>query len=95
LDAARQFAKILPREAQLVYIAMGGSAAQIAKLKAGAPIAGVHCHAPAGVASRSTFEALKLRYAALPSLYVINRFGVLAGVGRVSEFPALLAAASR
>ena len=95
LESAQRFAKALPKDAQLVYIALGGTTAQVTKLKASAPIAGIHCHAPAGASSRNAFEELKLRYAPLPSLYVFNRVGAVSGVGQVSEFTSLLAAASR
>ena len=95
LDAARHFADALPQGAQLVYIALGGSLPEVVRLKAAAPLPGVHCHAPAGAASRDAYDALKIRYAGLPCLYVINRAGFLAGVGQVAEFPALLVAGLR
>ena len=95
LESVKRFEKALPKDTQLVYVAFGGAAPLVNRLKSSASAPGVHCHAVAGTASKAASDALKLRYADLPCLYVINRAGVLTGLGRVEEFASLIAKASR
>lgn len=95
LELVKRFEKALPKDTQLVYVAFGGSAPLVNRLKPSASALGVHCHAVAGTASKAASDALKLRYADLPGLYVINRAGLLSAVGHVEEFAALMAQASR
>lgn len=95
LESARRFEKIMPQNSQLVYLAYGGSSQGTANLASAAPVAGLHCFAAAGTASRAVSDGLQLRYAELPALYVVNRFGTLSGVGRIEDAALLLANASR
>ncbi len=95
LESVKRFEKILPQNSQMVYLAYGGSAQVTAKLASTAPVAGLHCFAAAGTASRAVSDGLQLRYAELPALYVLNRSGTLSGVGRIEDAANLLANASR
>jgi hypothetical protein len=95
LESVKRFEKALPPGAQLIYLAYGGSVPLVNRLKASAAVAGIHCQATAGTASKAASDALKLRYTDLPYLYVINPSGVLTGVGRAEEFTTLMAQASR
>ena len=75
---------------QLVYLALGGTAEEIATLQSAAPIKGRFCHQQ-GAAVAPTLRALKLT--GLPYVYVLNRDGKLAGHGPVGELKSLLALA--
>jgi hypothetical protein len=95
LESVKRFENALPPGAQLIYLAYGGSVPLVNRLKVSAAMAGIHCQATAGTASKAASDGLKLRYTDLPYLYVINRSGVLTGVGRMEEFTTLIAQASR
>lgn len=88
LQTLASYAKVVPKNAQVVYLAMGGSKAQVYRLKTALPISGQSCYAAAGPAVNATAAALKLR--TLPCIYVLNRMGVMADFGPLSELPALL-----
>jgi hypothetical protein len=90
LSAVKRFEKSLSKDVQIVYLAMGGSASQVNKAKAAAPLAGTHCHAPAGLLARAANDALKLVGSPFPRVYVLNRAGLLVGFGRVEDLPALV-----
>lgn len=95
LDALKPLARMLPSDAQVVYLALGGSEKQVTAARLAAPISGWHCHAQAGPQSRSAIEALKLQYAPLPRLFVFGRAGTLVGFGRMNDLPSLFPQAAR
>jgi hypothetical protein len=82
----------LPANVQWIYVGLGVTAVEARAAAARAPFAGTHCREDAG--PRSAI-AQKLRLTTSPSVFVLNRQGVLTGFGRVDELPALLAAAGR
>jgi len=82
----------LPANVQWIYVGLGVTAADARAAAARAPFAGAHCRDDAG--PRSAI-AQKLRLTTSPTVFVLNRQGVLTGFGRVEELPALLAAAGR
>ena len=86
----KRFEKSLPSDTQVIYLAMGGTAAQVTRGKAEAVVPGIHCHAPTGPLARAANDGLKLQYSRLPRAYVLNRSGVLVGYGKVEDLPALM-----
>jgi len=82
----------LHRDVRWIYLGLGvtSAAARAAELRA--PFAGVHCQDDGG--PRSAL-AQRLQVTSSPTVFVLNRHGVLTGFGRVDELPALLAAAAR
>jgi hypothetical protein len=89
-----RFEKSLPKDTQIVYLAMGGTSVQVKKVSDNPPLPGIHCHAPSGPLSRSATQGLKLSYSPIPRVYVLNRAGLLTGFGRIEDLPALMAKVS-
>ena len=82
----------LPANLQWIYVGLGVTAAEARTAAVRAPFAGTHCREETG--PRSAI-AQKLQLTTSPTVFVLNRQGVLTGFGRVDELPALLAAAGR
>jgi hypothetical protein len=94
LDALKPMGRMMPKDVQVVFLAMGGTKKQVQTGRAASPLPGTHCHAPAGPLSRAATDSLKLQYSPVPRLYVLNRAGKLVGIGRLEELPALLTRAA-
>lgn len=92
LQSLTRYQNSVPPGVQFVYLALGGSAKDVAALSATAPIKGRFSH-QTGVAVSAALRALKLT--TVPYLFVLNKDGHLAGFGPVSEFTGLLALAMR
>lgn len=82
----------LPRGVRWIYVGLGVTTAAARAAESRAPFPGVHCRDDGG--PRSAL-AQRLRVTSSPTVFVLNRHGVLTGFGRVDELPALLAAAAR
>lgn len=78
------------RNAEVVYVALGGSASAVRESKQRVRVAGAYCHAPAGAGYRVVAEALKLRYTPLPRLFVIDKQGAVVGAGSTRDLVTLL-----
>ncbi len=94
LAALKPMGRIMPKDAQVVFLAMGGTEKQVKAGRAASPLPGTHCHAPAGPLSRAASDSLELQYSAVPRLYVLNRAGKLVGIGPLEDLPALLTRAA-
>lgn len=94
LAVLKTLGKAVPKDAQIVYLALGGTEKAAKALWAAPPLPGVHCHAPAGPLSRAVSEALHLRYSPVPRVYVLNKAGNLAGFGPLEDLPLLLTRAA-
>ena len=82
------------QNADIVYLGLGGSPAVLTEAKQQfVRLPGAYCHAPGGASARRAIEALKLQYAPLPRVYVLDRGALVLGSGSFSELPALLAKA--
>ncbi len=92
LQTLVRYVKAVPKQAQVIYLGMGGTKAQVTRLKNALPIPGQSCYAATGPAMNATAVALKLR--TLPCVYVLNRAGLLSDFGPLTEFPAILARAT-
>jgi hypothetical protein len=92
LKSLTRYQNSVPPGVQFVYLALGGSAKDVAALSATAPIKGRFSH-QTGAAVSAALRALKLT--TVPYLFVLNKDGHLAGFGPVSEFTGLLALAMR
>lgn len=84
------FKTILPADSRVVYLGLGGSEGQIKKAESIIPVPGIHCHATVGASSRAAMEALKLKYAPLPRIYIINAKGTLVAEGKIDDLPVLI-----
>lgn len=82
----------LAKGVRWIYLGMPATAAQVNAVKAKAPFSGTHCIDDASATS-AVAQHLKVRSS--PTVFVLNRQGVLTGFGRVDELPALLTAAAR
>lgn len=82
----------LPAAVNWVYLGLGATRNETRAAAAAAPFAGTHCQDEGGPQSA---VAQRLRVTTSPTVFVIDRHGVLTGFGRVDELPALLAAAAR
>lgn len=89
LDELMRFGRRAPRGVEFVYLAIGGTKAEVQAAVGDVPFPGLYCHVPAGTNAQAIMAALKVTTA--PYLYVVNRTGQLAGFGPASELPALLA----
>jgi hypothetical protein len=92
LKSLEVFRNSIPPGVQFVYLALGGTAKEIATLQSAAPIKGRFCH-QTGPAVSPTLSALKLT--GMPYIYVLNREGKVAGFGPFGELTSLLALAMR
>ena len=82
------------QNADIIYVGLGGSVADLSAAKQQfVRLPGAYCHAPGGVGSRRAIDALKLQYAPLPRVYVLDRGALVLGSGSFSDLPALLAKA--
>jgi hypothetical protein len=90
LSTIRKFEKSIPIGTQFIYLALGGTAAAVRRQEGSPLFPGEHCHAPAGPKSRAASDALKLQYAQVPLVYVVNTAGVVAGIGQINTLPTLL-----
>lgn len=82
----------LPEGVQVVYLPIG-KVSVVLNAQGKLPVPGVICYAPTGSARKAMDEALNLRYAPAPCVYVLDRAGKVVGVGRLKELSALLAKA--
>jgi len=80
----------IPAGVEVVYLALAGTPDQRMRARSVAPTAGSYCYLLPGGQGRAAANALKLRYAPAPYVYVLNRAGNVSGVGRLSELHALL-----
>jgi hypothetical protein len=91
-SALRPLRGRLPRDVRWIYLGLGVTTAAARAAEPRAPFAGIHCQDDGG--PRSAL-AQRLRVTSSPTVFVLDRRGVLTGFGRVDELPALLAAAAR
>lgn len=84
--------RLLPAEAQVVYLACGGTAEQFEAQRRTATVPGAFCRSTDG-ANGAFLEAFQPRQT--PYAVVIDRRGSVAGFGPLSTVPALLQAADR
>lgn len=82
----------LPTDVRWIYIGTGIPVTAVRAAASRAPFAGTHCQDDAG--PRSAL-AQRLNVTTSPTVFVLNRQGVLTGIGRAEDLPALLAAAAR
>jgi hypothetical protein len=80
----------LSADVRFVYVCLAATADVLNANKSMVPIPGVHCLETKGMSS-ALADVLKVRSA--PSVYVFNRKGEVAGIGRPVELPTLLDAA--
>lgn len=95
LDLIKNLQKVLPKDGQLVALAYGGTVQQLSRLTASLPASIIHCHAPAGAASRAASDGLKLRYSELPVVFALGLSGALRGIGQAGEVATLVRSANR
>jgi hypothetical protein len=74
-----RYAKAIRRNVQVIYIAVGGTAAGASAIQGSLPIAGKSTYAPV----TSTVEALRLH--SMPYLFVVNHSGKLSDFGPLSQ----------
>jgi hypothetical protein len=89
-EALRALRSRLPADLRWIYLGLGATPADARSAEAHAPFRGLHCQDDGG--PRSAL-AQRLRVTSSPTVFVLNREGVLTGFGRVDELPTLLAAA--
>lgn len=82
----------VPATVNWIYLGLGATRSEARAAATAAPFAGTHCQDEGGPQSA---VAQRLRVTSSPTVFVLNRHGVLTGFGRVEELPALLAAATR
>lgn len=92
LAAAKRFQKTAAANCRWVYVAVNSTAAQVNGARAAAPFSGTHC-ALAPADSLPVLDRLRLRH--FPSVFVVNRKGLLTGFGPVEELPGLVWDANR
>ena len=86
-------ARNVPPYLQIVYVAVGGGEAQRRWARGAFPLPGISCY-PATAAEKQVFsDAVKLKYAPGPYVYVLNPSGKVAAFGRLGELPGLAAKA--
>jgi hypothetical protein len=86
IDELAAIGKRAPKSAQVVYLAVGESRKIVPTGKGPTPIR--HCFAAKGQETKKVFDALKVTTA--PYIYVVNKSGVLADFGPLSEFAAIV-----
>jgi hypothetical protein len=79
------------RDAKLIYLGLAASPENAREASAYARLPGIHCYASPGADARKAFDQLKVQYASLPRVVVLDRAGIVVGSGVVAELPALLA----
>lgn len=89
-NAVRSLRSRLPAGVRWIYVGLGATTADARAAAARAPFDGIHCQDDGG--PRSAL-AQRLRVTSSPTVFVLNREGVLTGFGRVDELTALLSAA--
>lgn len=80
----------IPAGVEVIYVALGGTPDQQLRARSVAPTAGSLCYISPGGQGKAAANALKLKYAPAPYVYVLNRAGNVSGVGRLAELHALL-----
>jgi hypothetical protein len=79
----------------IIYLALSGTEETAREGLKFARVAGIHCHAPAGISARRVVESLKNQYMATPHVYVFNPDGTVSGWGPTCELGAMLTRAAR
>ncbi|MBI5693767.1 MAG: hypothetical protein HZC55_27145 [Verrucomicrobia bacterium] len=92
LPALSSAKRYLPSDAQVIYLAYGGTAEQVEMQRRSAVVPGVFCRSSDG-ANAALLQSLHLNQ--LPFAVVVDRRGTMAGFGPLSAVPALLQAANR
>lgn len=93
-EAAEPFLRYLPKDAEIIYVGMGGTRQQMTPKESVEHYKRNYCHVPAGLASRGFIENLKLQYAPLPRVFVVDGNGVLSAIGAPADIPNLLRTAT-
>lgn len=83
--------KGLPKGVQIAYLALGGANDEVARARKDIPFPGVYCHAAEGIAATTASESLRLNYAPLPQVYLIDAEGKVLDVARPGALPAAFA----
>jgi hypothetical protein len=93
LEPLKKFAGSLPGNAQVIYVALGGTINRVRSARDALPLPGLNCYAGTGGAVKDAAETLKIKYQKLPYIYVIDRSANIVALGTAQELPILLARA--